>query len=184
MQPDVPLFLVGHSMGGLIAANFLLAHQAEFVGAVLSEPLVKSPSNLSPVLILIAKLLAKIVPRARLIPVEADGISRDPDVVTAYLEDPLVYNRPATLKLSDELLAGMKHLVENADQIQLPLLILHGGADRVVDRESSDFLHERVTSDDKKLQIYDGLSHELYNEPEHPEVIADVLKWLDAHMNK
>jgi alpha-beta hydrolase superfamily lysophospholipase len=182
IQPDVPLFLVGHSMGGLIAANFLLAHQGDFIGAVLSGSLVKPPSNVSPILLAAAKLLAKIIPRARLLPFDANTVSRDPQVVAAYVGDPLVYNKSASLKLSDELLAGMNHLIENAGQIHLPVLILHGGADRAVDPESSELLHELVSSEDKTLRIYDGLYHELYNEPEHPEVIAEVLEWLDGQL--
>ena len=89
-QPDKPIFLVGHSMGGLISAAYLLEHQNELTGAVLSGASVKMSGDVSPVVVFMGKLLSTLAPKAGLMALEAEGVSRDPAVVEAYVNDPLV----------------------------------------------------------------------------------------------
>ncbi|MBW2203088.1 MAG: lysophospholipase [Deltaproteobacteria bacterium] len=178
-QPKKPIFLIGHSMGGLISSIFLLDHQDELSGAVLSGPSVKVP-DMSSVTILAGKLFSTLMPKLGLLALEADGVSRDPEVVKAYLNDPLVYTGKITARLAAELLKAMKRAEIDASKITLPILIAQGSEDRLVDPDGAQMLHDTVGSVDKTLKIYDGLYHEIFNEPEHQKVLGDVEAWLES----
>ena len=180
-QPDRPVFLVGHSMGGLIGALYLIAHQEELAGAVLSGPAVKAPGDIPKAVIMIGRVLSTLFPRLGLVPLEAEGVSRDPAVVEAYVADPLVYRGKMTARLGAELIGAMEHVRAEANRITLPVLILQGGADRLVDPSGAQMLYEKVASADKKLIIYEGFYHEVFNEPEHDRVLSDVEQWLEGH---
>ncbi|MBW2353083.1 MAG: lysophospholipase [Deltaproteobacteria bacterium] len=182
IHPGRPLFLVGHSMGGLIAAIYLLDHQEEFTGAVLSGPGVKIPDNISPVTILLGRFFSAVMPKVGLISLDAEGVSRDKAVVKAYLGDPLVYTGKTTARLAAELLRAMKRVEAEAAGITLPLLIVQGGKDRLVNPDGARMLHKRVGSPDKTLRIYEGLYHEVFNEPEHPKVLDHVEEWLETRV--
>ena len=181
-HPEIPLFLYAHSVGALIAALYLLDHDVELSGVVFSGPCVKVPRNVSAVTVFLAKALSRIAPKLGLSPVDASGISRDPAEVQAYIDDPLVYNGKTTARLACELLKAMQRVSAEASRITLPALIVHGGADRVVDPDGAQMLHSALGSTDKTLTIYDGLFHEIHNEHEHPQVLADISAWLEQHL--
>jgi len=178
MAPGVPVFLYGHSMGALILANYLLEHADGIRGAVFTGPFVKVPENISSGTILLARILSRIAPKLRLAPVGANGISRNPEVVQAYLDDPLVYCGKTTARLGSEILNAMRRIEAQAQAIQVPSLILQGESDFVVDSTGAAMLHERLGAQDKTLKVYPGLYHEIHNEPEHSIVMADVVDWL------
>ena len=180
-QKEKPVFLVGHSMGGLIGALYLLSHQNELTGAVLSGPAVKAPDDISPVTIFAGKVLSTLMPRLGLIQLEAEGVSRDPEVVEAYETDPLVYRGKITARLGAEMIKAMGQVGAEASRISLPLLILQGGADRLVHPSGAQMLHDGVASIDRKIILYEGFYHEVFNEPEHDRVLRDVEIWLEAH---
>lgn len=180
-QPDKPVFLVGHSMGGLIGALHLIAHQAELVGAVLSGPVVKVPGNISPATMAVGRMLSALVPKVGLVLLEAEGVSRDPAVVAAYLADPLVCRGRMTARLGAEMLGAMERVGAEANRITLPVLILQGGDDRLVDPSGARMLYEKAASSDKKLIVYEGFYHEVFNEPQHDRVLSDVEQWLEGH---
>ncbi|HBB17811.1 MAG TPA: alpha/beta hydrolase [Syntrophus sp. (in: bacteria)] len=182
-QPDKPVFLVGHSMGGLIGALHLLAHQDDLAGAVLSGPAIKAPGNIPAGIIFVGRVLSVLVPGVGLVPpVDADGVCRDPAVVKAYLADPLVHRGKLTARLGAELIGAMEHVRAEANRITLPVLILQGGADRLVDPSGAQILYEKIASSDKKLVVYEGFFHEVFNEPQHDRVLTDVEQWLAAHI--
>jgi len=180
-QPGLPVFLLGHSMGGLLSAVFLIDNQHLVQGAILSGSLVKVPDYVSDLTIQIGKILSAILPKFRIVEIDVEGLSRDPEVVQAYRDDNLVFNGKTTVRISNEINAAMEVVETRGSTINLPLLILHGGADRVCDPSWSQYLHDLVSSPDKQLIIYDGLYHEIYNEPESDTVVAEVIKWLDDH---
>jgi len=181
-QPEKPVFLVGHSMGSLIGSNYLLDHQGELAGAVLSGPSVKVPDNISSTTIFLGKLFSILLPKLGLIGLEADGVSRDPQVVEAYINDPLVYTGKTTARLAAELLKGMRRAATEADQITLPIMIIQGGADKIVDPSGAQMLYDAVGSADKTIKIYKDFYHEVFNEPEHNLVLSEVQQWLEAHL--
>ncbi len=181
-QPGRPVFLVGHSMGGLIGATHLLSHQAAYTGAVLSGPAVKAPGDLPKATILAGKVLSVLAPKLGLVPLDAEGVSRDPAVVRAYLADPLVCRGKVTARLGAEMLGAMEHLLAEARRITLPLLIVQGGDDRLVDPAGARMLYDSVGSSDRKLIVYEGFYHEVFNEPERARVFADLQTWFEAHL--
>lgn len=183
-NPDIPFVLFGHSMGGLIAADFLLQHQDEFVAAVLTGPAIQAPRQPANAVLLINRLIAIVAPRLGVMQLDAPGVSRDPQVVIAYENDPLVLHGKVAARLVTELFAAMDRVVENAAVIRLPLLIMHGSEDTLTAVAGSKLLHEKVSSRDKQIVIYDGLYHEILNEPERKIVMADILRWLDPRINR
>jgi len=181
-QPERPIFLVGHSMGGLISALYLLDHQAEFTGAVLSGPAVKMADKISPAVAFVGKVLATVIPKFGVMGLEAEGVSRDPAVVQAYVNDPLVYTGKITARLGIESLKAVQRITAEAGTITLPILILQGSADKLIDPDGAHMLYATVSSIDKTIKIYDGFYHEVFNEPEHEQVLRDVETWLEAHL--
>jgi alpha-beta hydrolase superfamily lysophospholipase len=182
LQKGKPIILVGHSLGGLIGALYLTEHQEGLTGAVLSGPAVKVADNISRFTIFTGKILAAVAPRLRLIALDAVGVSRDPAVVRAYENDPLVYRGKMTMRLGSEMIRAMQRIGVEAARIKLPLLILQGSDDRLVDPSGARMLHDRVSSTDKRIILYTGLYHEVFNEPEHDRVLRDVAAWIEAHL--
>ena len=181
-HPGVPLFLLGHSMGGLIAALHLITHQAHYAGAILSGPAIMAAQEPSRFMIWISRLLSRIAPRLGVLQLDPGGISRDPAVVAAYLADPLVYNGKMGARLAKEMFEAMAAARAGAGAIGLPLLLLHGQEDRLTAPQGSEYLHAHVGSLDNTLRLYPGLYHEIFNEPEQREVLGDVTSWLEAHL--
>ena len=181
-HPDSPLVLFGHSMGGLIATDFLLQHQSEFVAAVLTGAAIQSPQQPSNIVLFVNKMIATVMPRLDVMRLDASGISRDPQVVSDYEDDPLVDRGKATASLVTALFSAMNRVVANAASIRLPLLIMHGSDDTLTAVSGSKLLHDTVSSADKKIVIYDGLYHEILNEPEREKVMGDILQWLDSRL--
>jgi alpha-beta hydrolase superfamily lysophospholipase len=179
---DLPLFLVGHSMGGLIAAAFLAEDQASFRGCVLSGPALQSDVEPPALVMAIVRLISWLAPTVPLIGLDPGGVSRDPDVVAAYVKDPLVHHGKATARLITELSSNMRAALATAPAIELPLLVMHGDADMLTSPAGSQALHDRAGSTDKTLKLYPGLYHEIFNEPERDEVLGDMSAWLEAHL--
>ena len=127
-------------------------------------------------------MLSILLPRLGLVRLEAEGVSRDPAVVRAYRHDPLVFTGKITARLGTELLEAMGRVLAGARKIRLPLLILQGAADRLVDPKGARTLYDRVGSADKTLKVYEGLYHEVFNEPEHDRVLGDVETWLAGQL--
>lgn len=183
LHKELPLFLVGHSMGSLVSAVFLANGQEGLAGAVLSgSGAVKVPDSISSATIFAGRVFSVLMPKIGLIGLDVNGVSRDPSVVRAYVEDPLVYTGKTTARLAAEILKAMQRFPEEAARITLPILLLQGGADRLVDPVGARMLFDGVRSQDKTLKVYEGLYHEIYNEPEHDEVLADVEGWLEKHL--
>jgi alpha-beta hydrolase superfamily lysophospholipase len=122
------------------------------------------------------------MPKAGIIQLDAEGICRDPAVVDAYINDQLVYTGKITARLGAEMLKAMQHVTESAKKIRLPIMIVQGGSDKLVDPSGAQLLYDSVSSEDKTIKIYDGLYHEVFNEPELGQVLNDVKVWLESHL--
>ncbi len=182
-QPGKPRFMVGHSLGALIGAVYLLNHPTDFAGAILSGPLVKIPDNISPATVLASRILSVVLPKLGVATVDASRVSRDPAVVEAYLNDPLVFTGKTTARLGCEMLKAMQRVTREAVRIATPLLVLQGAEDGLVPPDGAELLHRLAGSADKTLKMYSGLHHEIYNEPEHAEVLADAEAWLSERLH-
>ncbi|WP_411340831.1 lysophospholipase [Sphingopyxis sp. J-6] len=180
---DTPRLLLGHSMGGLIATLFLIGHQQAFVAAALSGPAIVPAAPPSRFTVWISRFLSRFFPRLGVLSLDANGVSRDPAVVAAYLADPLVYTGKIGARLGKEFMDAMAAAQAGAPKIRLPILLQHGEADSLASAEGSQYLFDHVSSADKTLKIYPGLFHEIYNEPEHGAVLGDLVGWFDAHIN-
>lgn len=181
-QPELPIFLVGHSMGGLIAAEYLLENQDDFRGAIISGPMIIIPDHLTKAEVTLSKMFSVVLPKVGMVGIDPAGISRDPGVIEAYINDPLVYRGKTTARLGSELLVAMNRVTERAGEITLPILIIQGSEDKLVNPTDAQLLHDTVSSEDKTLKMYEGFYHEVYNEPDYARVLNDVLVWLGARL--
>jgi len=180
---SLPGFIMGHSMGSLIAATWLTRHQDHnFRGFVSSSGALKVSDHISPFLQSISGLLAAIVPTLPTIRLEAAAISRDQSVVNAYENDPLVWRKGVRARLGHELLQASKQIQERCSSISLPILILHGTADRLTDPKGSQLLMEKAASSDKQLIMSDGGYHELHNDPGKEEIMQQIVDWMSQRI--
>lgn len=179
---DLPLFLIGHSMGGLIAARFLLTGQHEFRAAALSGPAFRSDEAPPAIVLWLNRLLSALVPTLPMITLDPTLVSRDRAVVEAYVGDPLVHHGKLTSRLIAEMANAMDDTLARAAEVTLPLLIMHGEADKLTAPAGSAEFHAAAGSADKTLKLYPRLFHEIFNEPERDTVLADLGTWLEAHL--
>jgi alpha-beta hydrolase superfamily lysophospholipase len=178
---DLPVFVVGHSMGGTIALEYALHHQDELAGLVLSAAAVQ-PGDQPKLLLQVAKLLSRVAPGLPTAKLETAAISRDPEVVRAYEADPMVFHGKVPAGLGGGMLRLMDTFPSRLARLHIPVLVLHGADDRLTSPEGSRLVHAGVGSADKELTIYPGLYHEIFNEPERDMVLDDVARWLVAHL--
>lgn len=182
-QSGKPLFMVGHSMGGLIVAEYLIAYSRDVAGAVLSAPAVKIPDDVSSFTITLGRILSRIMPRMGMIKLDAAAISRDSQVVAEYEHDSLVYRGRVSARLASEILDAMERVSSEAGRITTPILIMQGGDDRLVAPDGATMLHEKAASEDSTLKVYDGLYHEIFNEPERDQVFNDMEEWISKRLS-
>jgi len=155
-QHDARIFMVGHSIGGTIAAAYAIFHQDDFDGLILSGATLKVGAGVSAGLIIAARVLSLLLPKAGLYVIDATAVSRDKGVVSAYVSDPLVYRGKIRARLGIELIKAMETLQRQMPKICLPILVLHGTADQLSDPEGSKILYARVSSykiKNQKLKI-------------------------------
>jgi acylglycerol lipase len=181
-QPGKPIFIYGHSLGALITLFYLLDHQVDFKGAIISAPPVKIPENISPMTISIGKILATVAPRTGILALDTSCLSHDQQVVTAYNTDPLVFHGKITASISAGMLRAMLRVNEEDGNISLPLFIMQGSADRIVDTTGAKLLYDKVGSKDKTLKMYEKLYHEVHNEPERDMMFNDLQAWLSTRI--
>ncbi|OGP86966.1 MAG: lipase [Deltaproteobacteria bacterium RBG_19FT_COMBO_43_11] len=174
-QSGIPLFTLGHSMGGFITAFYGMKYPGIFAGqifcgaALTLNPSIKSFDYNAMPIVSIPNTFAKL-------------ICRDPQVVKAFKQDTLVL-KEFTAKLYGEVrIKGARHLMDSVKAYKYPCLILHGGGDLMVDPNSSRYFYGNISSTDKQLKIYDGLYHEILNEPEKDTVIEDINFWIKARI--
>ncbi|MEO1594703.1 MAG: lysophospholipase [Pseudomonadota bacterium] len=178
--PGLPVTLLGHSMGGLIAALTALRDPDRFKTLVLSGPAVIAVDPPPAWQEAIVRFLARVAPGLGALALDSNEISCDPKVVQAYLDDPLVYNGKVPAGLVVAIFDAMADLRERAARLTLPLLVMHGSEDKLTAPEGSTLVHEQAGSADKTIRMWRGLKHEIFNEPEQAEVLAEMTEWLDA----
>lgn len=181
-NPNTKIFMVGHSMGSTISIDYALEHQSELQGLIISGTTLKLGSSISKTAILMAKILSVLMPKMGVSALDPGGISRDPAVVAAYVNDPLNYTGKLSARFGVELLKTMEMLQSGLSEINLPILIMQGSQDRISDPSSSKLLFDGVGSKDKTMKIYEGFYHEIFNDPERQQVFSDMEAWLKTRV--
>jgi alpha-beta hydrolase superfamily lysophospholipase len=182
LEPGLPLFAYGHSMGSLVVLDYLIHFPSHLRGAIVSGALIEPGKTARPLLIIIARLLSRYWPQFSLrLGLDTKALSRDSAVVQAYTTDPLVHGQ-ASARWGTEVLKTIESVKAKAKIIATPLLILHGEADAINRVEGADWLFKEVAHTDKELRIYPGGFHEPHNDLDKARVLQDVEEWLKRHI--
>ena len=176
-----PLFLLGHSLGGLIATVYALRHQDALDGLILSSPSVMPPAKMSPTTLRAGRFLSRWASNLPVVALRLDAVSRDPAVVAAYRADPLVHLGKVRARTGAEILRAIDEVRRDISRLHLPVLTVQGTVDLLVDPGAARWVDGHVGSEDHTLRIYEGLYHEVFNEPERDVVLDDLAGWLDTH---
>jgi alpha-beta hydrolase superfamily lysophospholipase len=180
--PGKPVFLLGHSMGGGLLAAYSLAFKPEAKGIILSAPALQPADDVPEFLQKLAPLLSKWTPKLKVLMLNSKHISRDPEVVKAYNEDPLVHHGGFPARTGYELLKVMNYVTENASQFSYPVLLFHGTVDKLTNPKGSAAFHDAISSSDKTLVQLPGFFHEILNEPEKETVMNTIVEWIEKRM--
>ncbi|MDX6741662.1 alpha/beta hydrolase [Actinocorallia sp. A-T 12471] len=181
LHPDVPVFVYGHSLGGLISLTYLTGDpHPRVAGAVISAPALDTSAS-NAVQRVFAPVLSRILPDVGVLALDVEAVSRDPKVVADYRADPLNHNGKIVARTGAEILAAATAMPARLRGLTLPLLLVHGGDDRLMPVAATDLVRTHAASPDITVRVWDGLYHEPHNEPEKAEVLSEIVAWLDAH---
>ncbi len=179
--PSTPRFLYGHSLGGLLVLNYALRRKPALLGVVATSPALHSPLMEQKLKIGMAKLLASVAPSTSMpTGLDPNTISRDPAVVQAYVQDPLVHG-VATFAMAASTIKAVDYAFAHAAEFSVPLLLVHGTQDALTYPSGSQEF-ARLVPGDCTLKLWEGLYHETHNEPEKEQVLTYILAWLDSQL--
>ena len=180
-EPDLPLFLLGNSLGGLVALEYALRHPEGIRGVIAAAPPLGRLGVPAPLLAL-GRVLSRMWPRFSLrTGMDLSGLARDPMVAAALLDDPL-FHRMGTARLSTEVVAAIARVQAEAERFPLPLLLLHGSADRMVPPDGSRAFMARVRHPDRELREYPEAYHVLFADLDRDRVLNDLEQWIAARL--
>lgn len=181
-HPELKRVVLGHSMGGGVVFAYGVEHPDDYALMVLSGPAVYAQDAVSSVMISFAKVVGSILPGLPVEELPTDAVSRDPAVVAAYIADPMVHHGKMPAGIAKALLAVGETMPQRASALTAPLLVVHGGQDKLIPVAGSERLVECVGSDDVHLKVYPELYHEVFNEPERAQVLDDVVSWIEVRL--
>jgi acylglycerol lipase len=181
---DLPRFILGHSMGGLITTHLCMRHPKGFNGVILSAPaLASNPAKVTPLLKKIALLLSEIVPKLGLDNLDMRDVSRNAQIYQLYVQDPGVPKNLLRARWGAEMLRAIDHVWLKPERLTFPILMLHGSNDRIVPLQASEKLAQESRASFKKLIVYDDVAHELFTDEKVCEsVYADLFNFLQHRM--
>jgi len=181
-EPNKPLFIFGHSFGGTIAALFTIRYKPLLNGLVLSSTFFGMNRHISTLSSRLIMLVGHLLPKFPTLLLDSQTLSRDLDVVEIYEADLLVDRGRMPARTLAEILKATAEIQSRTNEIELPLLVLHGTEDRLVSMEGSKNFYLSVGSKDKSIELYDGFYHELLNEPEKVQILSGIEVWLRQHL--
>lgn len=177
---NIPFFILGHSMGGLIVTDFVLAeNRPDIKGVVLSGPALEIGDDISPLLIKMAGLIGTLLPNLPTQKLDPELITRDKNEIEKCLNDPLMYLGGTKAGLGKALLERIKKVQPKFKKFNYSVLIMHGGADKLANPKGSQLLYDEAISTIKTLKYWDGAYHEIFNEINKEEVIEYTKSWLE-----
>ncbi|MEZ5380481.1 MAG: alpha/beta hydrolase [Microthrixaceae bacterium] len=179
---DLPLFLFGHSMGGLAAIRLAERDPSPFAGLIVTGASLQTAGSVPKPVLMLANALGRVAPNLPTIELDGDAVSRVPEVRADYDADPLNYRGKVTTGTAREMSVTMDAAMAEAAAVTCPVLIMHGTDDALTDPAGSLRFASQVGSTDRTVSIWPGCYHELHNEPEAPEVLATVVAWISERL--
>ncbi len=180
-HPECLIFLLGHSMGALIALDFILLEHERLAGAIISGAPIEPVGVAKPFKVALARILSRIYPGFPIdLGLDIDAISRIPAVVKSYQDDPLVHGT-ISARWGTELLSAVESVKMWGKSINTPLLMIHGEADRLNSAEGAKNFFDRIHARDKEFISYPNSYHELHNDLDNDMMLNDLLNWVNRH---
>jgi len=176
----LPVFLLGHSAGGVVSCTYALDHPQGLAGLICESFAFQVPAP--DIALTILKGVSHLAPHAHVLSLKNEDFSRDPQVVAAMNADPLIKDESQPAQTVAALVRADERLKKDFPKITLPVFILHGTADKATRPSGSQFFHDTAGSADKTLKLYDGHFHDLLNDVGKEQVMADILGWLEARL--
>jgi len=180
-EPGLPVFLLGHSAGGVISSVYTIDHQAELAGLICESFAFQVPAP--DFLLDVIKGLSHVAPHAHVLHLKNEDFSRDPKVVQAMNDDPLIAHEVQPAETVAAMVRANERLKREFPRITLPVLILHGTLDKATKPSGSQLFYDTAGSTDKTLKLYEGHFHDLLNDIDKEVVMADIKDWIDAHLS-
>ena len=177
-NPELPIFMLGHSMGGFITAGYGAKYPGKLKGQIFSGPVIIE----LPIFETLKEMDVENAPETPIPNSLSALICRDRRVVEDYENDPLVLKETTLKLLTNVFIDGVAWLGEKLENYTYPCLILHGGDDQIVDNASAHYLYEHISSKDKGIKIYDAFFHEILNEAEKDQVLSDIQRWIEKRI--
>jgi alpha-beta hydrolase superfamily lysophospholipase len=179
-NPGLPLYLLGHSAGGVVSCTYTLDHQDELAGLICESFAYRLPAP--GFLIGLIKLLNHVLPGLPVVKLKNEDFSRDPAAVAALNADPLIKGEVQPVRTVAALLRATDRMTREFDRITLPVFIMHGTEDKATMPAGSQFFHDHAGSADNTLKLYQGHFHDLLNDIGKEQVMADIIAWIDARL--
>jgi acylglycerol lipase len=181
-EPGLPVFLLGHSAGGVVACLYALRHQSELAGLICESFAFQVPAPDFALAVL--KGLSHVAPHAHVLKLDNGDFSRDPEIVKSMNEDPLIAQESQPTQTVAAMVRADEQLKGSFEQFRLPLLILHGTHDHATKPAGSQFFYDAARSSDKTIKLYEGHYHDLLRDLGKEQVIADIRSWIEGHLPK
>jgi alpha-beta hydrolase superfamily lysophospholipase len=181
-EPGLPVFLLGHSAGGVVACLYAIEHQADLAGLICESFAFKVPAP--DIALAVLKGVAHVAQHFHVLKLKNEDFSRDPAVVQRMNSDPLIAGESQPSQTIAEMVRADARLEGSFGQITLPLLILHGTHDKAAKYEGSQQFYRAAGSADKTLDLYEGAYHDLLNDTDREKVMGDILAWIEARVNR
>ncbi len=179
--PGLPVFVLGHSLGGLVVLDYVLQCPQGVTGAIAAAPPL-GKLGVPPILMALGRIMSRVWPRFSLeVGMDLSGLARDPAVVETVLADPL-FHRRGTARLSTEVTKAIDRVQSQAAKLSVPLLILHGSDDRMVPPDGSRSFFGKLRYPDREFREYPGAYHGLFADTGYQGVLSDVERWVEARL--
>jgi alpha-beta hydrolase superfamily lysophospholipase len=179
-SPQIKVFLLGHSLGGLVVLDYAEKVGSNISGLIATAPLLRLKMEVPPWKIALGRMLSSLTPTLSMkTGLDPNLLSHDQQIVRNYVNDPLVHGVAST-RFYTELLRAVDETLRGGDKLTLPCLVMVGSGDGIVDPSTTEEFFKTIASSDKTLKVYDGLYHEVLNEPEKDSLLREISAWVSA----